>query len=152
MENSMNHIKVSITATIACLTAFWGWLGWLLWAWIASMALDVATGMAAASKEGEWASSIARDGIRRKIGCIAAVLIAAILDLVMGILLEQLGDALPFGYTVFLCPLVVGWYLLTEAGSIIENVGSMGAPVPPWLKKAIAVLKNKVDSAAGENS
>ena len=54
-------------------------------------------------------------------------------------------QALPFTYTVFLCPLVVGWYLLTEVGSIIENAGAMGAPLPQWLKKAVAALRDQVD-------
>lgn len=41
--------------------------------------------------------------------------------------------------------MVTVWYLLNEALSIIENAGRMGAPIPDWLKKYIAVLKNKID-------
>lgn len=67
-----------------------------------------------------------------------------------GILANLPSVTLPFPYTVFLCPLVVFWYILTEAGSIVENVGAMGAPVPEWLKKAIAALKDKVDETAGK--
>ena len=55
------------------------------------------------------------------------------------------GVELPFAYTVLLCPLVVIWYILTEAGSIIENAGALGAPVPGWLSKMIAALENRVD-------
>ena len=57
---------------------------------------------------------------------------------------------LPFTYTVLLCPLVVIWYILTEAGSIIENAGALGAPIPAWLTKMIAALESKVDQA-GDN-
>ena len=41
--------------------------------------------------------------------------------------------------------------LLMELGSILENVGKMGAPLPEFLKKMIAVLKATVDTA-GENT
>ena len=41
--------------------------------------------------------------------------------------------------------LVTSWYLVNEALSITENAGRMGAPVPEWLAKYIAVLKNKID-------
>ena len=44
------------------------------------------------------------------------------------------------------------WYLLNEALSITENAGRMGAPVPEWLSKYIAVLKNKIDSKGDDNN
>ena len=82
------------------------------------MCIDYATGSAAALKEGEWSSAVAREGIWHKIGCVAAVVIAGILDLVVGTILANIpGLELPFTNTVFLCPLVVVWYILTEAGS-----------------------------------
>lgn len=147
MEN-INRFKATVSAALALLTALWGWFGWLIIAWIVCMAMDVFTGMAAACKRGEWASRMAREGLWHKTGCVAAVLIAGILDLVMGQLLGNVGVDLPFRYTVFLCPLVVTWYILTEAGSIIENAGRLGAPIPAWLRKAVAALKDGVDSAA----
>ena len=46
--------------------------------------------------------------------------------------------------------LVLAWYILMELGSITENVGKMGAPVPPWLRRAIAILKDTVDEAGNK--
>ena len=75
-----------------------------------------------------------------------AVAVSGVLDLVVGALMRTLpGGAMPVSYTVFLCPVMVAWYLLTEVGSIIENAGAMGAPVPAWLKKAVAALREQVD-------
>ena len=112
------------------------------------MAIDYITGYSAAAKNGEWSSQIAREGLWHKAGCIFAVLVAGILDAVVGYLLENIhGLALPFEYTVFVCPLVVVWYMLMELGSILENIGKMGAPLPEFLKKMIVVLKATVDSA-----
>ena len=147
----INGFKAAVAAVLAALTALWGWFGWLIVAWIVFMALDYLTGSAAALKQGKWSSAAAREGIWHKAGCIAAVVMAGILDIVIGQILANLPSvALPFTYTVFLCPLVVVWYILTEAGSIAENAGAMGAPVPEWLKKAIAALKDKVDESAGK--
>lgn len=147
MDN-INRVKAALSAALGLLTALWGWFGWLVIAWIGAMVIDYLTGTAAAMKDGEWASETARNGLWHKAGCVAAVAIAGILDLVIGQLLGNMGDALPFHYSVMLCPLVVTWYILTEAGSIVENAGKMGAPVPKWLKSAIALFRTQVDTVA----
>lgn len=146
MEN-VTRFKVAIVAGLAALTALWGWFGWLVLAWVGCMGIDYWTGYGAAMKNGEWSSDIAREGLWHKAGCIAAVVVAGILDAVVGYLLGNIhGLSLPFTYTVFVCPLVVTWYILMELGSILENVGKMGAPLPEFLKKMIAVLKTTVDT------
>ena len=142
----VNAFKAALAALCAALTALWGWFGWVVVAWIGCMLIDYATGSAAALRAGEWSSKSARDGIWHKLGSVVAVIVAAILDVVIGHLLTNLpGVELPFAYTVLLCPLVVIWYILTEAGSIIENAGALGAPVPGWLSKMIAALEQKVE-------
>lgn len=152
MEN-VTRLKAALAAVLAAMTALWGWFGWLVLAWVSCMAVDYFTGYGAAMKNGEWSSDIAREGLWHKAGCIFAVLAAGILDIVVGYLLGNIHAlSLPFEYTVFVCPLVVTWYLLMELGSIIENVGKMGAPIPPFLKKMIAVLKATVDTAGDKAS
>ena len=147
MEN-INAFKAALAALGAALTALWGWFGWVVLAWIGLMLIDYITGSAAALRAGKWSSSTARDGIWHKLGSVVAVIVAGILDLVVGRLLANVpGVELPFTYSVLLCPLVVMWYILTEAGSIIENAGELGAPVPAWLTKMIAALESTVDEA-----
>ena len=142
----INGLKAAVAALCAALTALWGWFGWVVVAWIVCMIIDYATGSAAALRAGEWSSKSARDGIWHKLGSVVAVIVAAILDTVIGHLLANVpGVELPFTYTVLLCPLVVIWYILTEAGSIIENAGALGAPIPTWLTKMIETLESKVD-------
>ena len=152
----INGIKGTIAAVLGCLTALWGWFGWLVVAWVACMLLDYATGTAAALKAGKWSCKAAREGLWHKVGALAAVLVAAILDGVIGLILTNIPTlTLPFDYTVFLTVLVLVWYIMTELGSIVENVGALGAPVPAWLRKAIAALESTVDGAGdklgGEN-
>lgn len=150
MDN-INTFKAAITAILAAMTALWGWFGWIIVAWIACMAIDYLTGSAAALRAGEWSSSVARDGIWHKVGSIVAVVVAAILDMVISTIISNIPNVtLPFTYSVLLGPLVVIWYILTEAGSIIENVGALGAPIPSWLSKMIEALKSNVDDAAGD--
>lgn len=152
MEN-VTKFKAALAAVLAAMTALWGWFGWLVLAWVACMAIDYITGYSAAAKNGEWSSDIAREGLWHKAGCIFAVLVAGILDAVLGYILGNIqGLALPFTYTVLVCPLVVTWYLLMELGSILENVGKMGAPLPQFLKKMIAVLKATVDTVGEKTS
>ena len=144
----INGIKGTITAVLGCLTALWGWFGWLVVAWVVCMLLDYATGTAAALRVGEWSSKVARDGLWHKLGAVVAVLVAAILDGVIGLILTNIPTlTLPFDYTVFLTVLVLVWYIMTELGSLVENAGALGAPVPAWLRKAIAALESTVDGA-----
>nr|DAY47691.1 MAG TPA: holin [Caudoviricetes sp.] len=145
----VNTFKAALSAFCAALTALWGWFGWLVIAWIACMAIDYATGSCAALRAGKWSSQAARDGIWHKLGAVVAVIVAGILDMLIGSIITHFpGMSLPFTYEVFLCPLVVTWYILTECGSIIENAGALGANIPDWLTKAIAVLKTTVDGSA----
>lgn len=142
----VNAFKAALSAILAALTALWGWFGWLVIAWIACMAIDYVTGSCAAIRAGKWSSSVARDSIWHKMGCAVAVIVAAILDMVIGMILTNIPSVtLPFTYEVFFCPLVLVWYILTETGSIIENAGALGADIPPWLTGAIEALRSKVD-------
>ena len=146
MADEMRVMKAMVSTVIAGLTALWGWLGWLVAAWAAGMVMDYLSGSAAALEAGSWSSKAAREGIWHKLGEMAAVLVSGLLDLVLGVLLAQ-APGLPFEYSTFLCPLVVVWYILTEAGSIIENAGALGAPLPRWLSRMVEQLRQRVDES-----
>ena len=144
----MLAVKAAITAALGAFSAFWGWLGWLIAAWVVLMTLDYITGTAAAMKNGEWASQTAREGIWHKAGEVVVVIIAAFADFLLSIVMEQLPMveiALP--EIGLLLPLVLVWYAITELGSIAENAQRMGAPIPAWLVKLMANGKEAVDAA-----
>lgn len=145
----LNHVKAwkaAGTALLGGLTAFWGWLGWLVVGWLGCMCLDYITGSAAAAKAGKWSSQTALDGIWHKAGMIVVVLVAAGADLLICLVLDQLPVIqLPMTYRGLVCPLVLVWYCITELGSIGENAMAMGAPVPRWLPKLLEAGKNAVD-------
>ena len=147
-----NAFKVAVTALFAGVSAALGWFGWLVVAFVACLAGDWASGSAAAAKNGEWKSKKGREGIWHKAGCIVVVLVAAVLDAVIGVAVNNIPSiSLPFTYTVLLCPVILVWYILTELGSIIENAGKMGAPVPGFLKKAIALFRDGLEDKVNKS-
>jgi toxin secretion/phage lysis holin len=146
MEN-LNAFKVTITAIAAGISSWLGWFGWLWVAFVVCLFVDWLTGSAAAAKRGEWSSKKGHEGIWHKAGCIIVVLVAAVLDVVIGTIINNIPSiSLPFTYTVLLCPIALVWYILTELGSITENAGKMGAPIPAFLTKAISLFKGAVNS------
>ena len=148
MEKTVNEVKAAVLAALGLLTGLWGWLGWLVVGWIVCMVLDYITGSMAAAKEGEWSSGQAREGIWHKCGMIVVVVVAAGADLLISLVLANLPVlALPVQYPGLVCPVVLVWYIVTELGSMAENAAAMGAPVPKWLVKLLAMSKSAVDSA-----
>lgn len=151
MDKTINQIKAAVAGLLGLLTGLWGWLGWLVVGWIGCMALDYITGSMAAAKEGEWSSARAREGIWHKCGMIVVVLVAAGADMLLSLVLAHLPLLeLPIQYAGLVCPVVLVWYIVTELGSIVENAVAMGAPVPQWLVKLLAMSKGMVDQAGEE--
>ena len=144
-----NELKLAIAAGVAAMTALWGWFGWIIAALVFLMAADYLCGSAIAMKEHSWSSAAARAGIWHKCGCLLAVVVAGIADLIVGQILGNLPFELPFPYTALFCPMVVVWYILTEMGSLLEHAVKMGAPVPAFLQKALELTLDAVN-ASGE--
>jgi len=143
------EIKGAIALILATLTALWGWLGWAVILWAFCVALDYISGTAAARKAGEWSSQVAREGCWHKLGEIFAVLVAALCDLSLNVVMEGAGVPLPFEVGPVITPLVLIWYIITELGSIIENAGRLGAPIPTWLQQSLKNYKKKLDADKG---
>ncbi len=145
------QIKAAFTASIAFGTALFGWVGWVVVLWLAAMALDYLTGTLAAIANGEWTSRKASQGLWHKLGSIAAVLVAALCDIALGVIADNLGDEiLRINYGCIITPVVAVWYIFTELGSVIENAAKLGAPMPAFLKNLISRLRSAADDA-GEN-
>lgn len=145
------EIKAAIAAALALMTSIWGWTGWAVWIWIACMAADYFSGSAAARRCGEWSSSIARDGLWHKLGEVFAVLVAALCDIALHVLVNGAGVNIGVKIPAMVTPLVLLWYIITELGSIAENAGKLGAPVPKWLQKSLAAYKEKIDAQRGDS-
>lgn len=152
MENNSGWlwVKAIVTAGVGAFGAAFGWLGWLVVAWVGCMAIDWISGSAAAAAKGEWSSATARAGIWHKGGMLLVVLVAFVTDSVLGIVVENL-PGLGFRYTVLVLPVILVWYIFTELGSIAENAADMGAPVPPGLLRLLAAGRQAAEQAAPED-
>lgn len=148
--DKINAFKMSLAAVFGAISAALGWFGWLVVAYVVAMAMDYLTGSAAALKNGEWSSRAAREGCWHKLGSMVAVAAALLFDGIVGMIVNHIpAVSLPFAYTVLIAPVVIAWYIVTELGSVVENAGRMGAPVPAFLVRAIAALHGAVDAAGG---
>lgn len=127
---------------IGLFTALFGWLGWLILLYAFCMVADVASGTALAIKDRQWDSSKARAGLWKKCGSMTTVGVAALVDILLGIIINVPGIKLPFEYTALLCPIVVVWYIIAELGSILENADGMGAPIPAALTNVLKKVKS----------
>lgn len=149
----INTLKASVVAFFGALTAAFGWFGWLVIMFFLCMVIDYLTGTAAAMQKGEWSSAVARAGLWHKCGSLIAVIVSGLADIVVGLVVNNIpAITLPFDYTVLICPIVVVWYILTELGSITENAGALGAPVPKFLKQMIKVFKDVTDATGDKLS
>lgn len=135
MEEKLNTLKIAITAAATAVGGFLGWQGILLIAWVVLMLIDYASGTLAAKAQGNWSSRAAREGIMHKGGMVLVVAVAAIADLVLCVVCGRLPIA--WDWPMLLLLLVVTWYIFTEIGSIMENAGKMGAPIPGWFAAAL---------------
>ena len=147
-----------VSAAAAWLFARMGILMYILLILAVAMAIDYLTGMLASKTEAidhpedlsyGWNSKKGAKGIIKKVGYLCIIAVAVMVD---WLILHAAADiGIEITLKAFFGIMVTVWYLLNEALSIIENAGRMGAPVPDWLKKYIAVLKDKIEQK-GEQS
>ena len=145
------QIKAALSAAIAFGTALFGWVGWLIILWLLATALDYIAGTCAALYRHSWSSAEARRGLWHKLGSIFAVLVAAMCDIALNVVGDNLGiGVFDLGCRCMITPLVTVWYTFTELGSIVENAAAMGAPVPGFLKKLIVKVSSEAEDKTEE--
>lgn len=152
MENNDNIflvIKGAIAAVAGMYSAAFGVVGCLALVWVACMAVDYISGSAAACKNGEWSSTVAREGIYHKGGMFLVVLVAALTDMAVRMAVESI-PGIGIDYKAVILPVVLVWYIFTELGSIVENAAAMGANVPEKLVKLLAAGKAAVEKNGAE--
>ena len=130
MENWFKPVVAVSGAAASYL--FGGWSS-LLSILLTFVVLDYVTGVAAAAKEGKLSSEVGLWGIARKVAIFAVVAVAHLVD-------TTLGDAHLFRDAA------IFFYLANELLSITENLGRIGAPIPPTVQRAVEILRGKSES------
>lgn len=148
-----------LTAILAWLSARLGILLPVMCLLLFAMVMDYITGMLASKRESlehpndpayGWSSKRGAEGIIKKVGYLCIIAVALIVDYIILHVAAQIG--LEISLKAFFGLLVAVWYILNELLSIIENAGRMGAAVPSWLSRYVAVLKDKIDSQGGDEN
>ena len=89
MMETLNKIKLAVVGIAGAITAVFGWMGWLVIGFAACMLLDWITGSVAGSKKDGWSSATARAGLWHKGGMLVVVVVAAALDGLLGIIINN---------------------------------------------------------------
>lgn len=153
MKQVCYAIQAGATALLAWLSAKLGILLPVITILTIAMILDYITGMLASKQEAlehpenpayGWSSKRGKQGIIKKFGYLCVIAVAIMVDWIILHVAAEAG--LQVTLKAFFGLLVAVWCILNELLSIIENAGRMGANVPSWLSKYVAVLKNKIDS------
>ena len=146
------EVRAILSTLFGAATILIGWTGWLFILWCVVMFIDWRLGVMRAKIHNEYSSDIAREGRWHKLSSFYVVLVAGCLDLMIQLGAElKLGIDLPWK-GVILLPIVLIWYILSEAGSIIENAAGCGANVPNWLRRGIKEAQKKVDEPFDEST
>lgn len=144
--------KAAGVGIVGLLAALRSWLGWLVLLYAGTMILDYVAGTALALKNHAWSSSRARQGLWHKCGSILTVGVAALTDILLGLVLNNIPHLqLPFSYSNLLCPVVVTWYIVSELGSILENAAEMGAPIPKFMKNVLEKVTKKCEETSSDS-
>lgn len=110
----------------------------MIYALIALMILDYATGIIAACRTGQWDSSTGFVGLAKKAVILGVVALCNTVDTAMD--------------THTLRQMAICAYALNEAGSIVENIdrAGWGEHIPAFLRNALARLQSTTENKDGE--
>lgn len=152
MKNEYLAAQGAVSAAVGWISARLGLLFWPLAILAIMMVIDYVTGMLASKAEAirhpgdpayGWSSRKGLLGILKKTGYVAIIAVGVCLDQIILTGLAHMGLESPVKGLFGL--IITVWLVLNEMLSVIENAGRMGANVPSWLARYIAVLKGKID-------
>lgn len=106
--------------------------------------VDYVTGLVGAYIARQLNSRIGIVGIIKKISYLGLVAVGMVTDYIIYSALAQLGVSIELGYCVGM--VIVIWLIINELISILENLAEIGVPLPTFITKLIARLKNTVES------
>ena len=140
----MDMVKRFLSAIGTALSSWLGLLATPVYILLLLNIIDYATGLAAAPHRGQERSSYKGvQGIVKKICILLLVGIAAIIDWLLMYAAGTLGITLPF--TFIIASLAAVWLICNEIISILENIGDIGAPLPPFLMKLVQWVKQSAE-------
>ena len=146
METKTKTITEILAAIGGAIASFFCGLPPLIWVLLAVMTIDYVTGIICGlmgrskkTETGGLSSNAAFKGLMKKMLIFLVVLLAALLDKAV-----SMGTGAAFEAVAGATCL---WFIASEGFSILENVASMGVPVPKILMQALEIMRKKADPA-----
>ena len=138
----MKKITEILAAVGGAIANFFCGLPPIMWVLLAVMTIDYITGILCGlmgksqkTETGYLSSGAAFIGLLKKALVILVVLLAALLDKAI-----SMGTGVTFEAVAGAACL---WFIASEGFSILENVASMGVPIPGILKQALEIMRKK---------
>lgn len=129
MDKLIGAAKLVFGGIIAAVSGFIGGMDGIMYALIAFITIDYATGVAVAVKEKKLSSEVGFWGLVRKVCILALVGVAHYIDCYV----MQSGDVIR--------TVAAMYYIGNEGISILENCGNLGLPLPPKLVAVMVQIK-----------
>lgn len=129
MDKLIGAAKLVFGGIIATVSGFIGGMDGIMYALIAFITIDYATGVAVAVKEKKLSSEVGFWGLVRKVCILALVGVAHYIDCYV----MQSGDVIRTAAAMY--------YIGNEGISILENCGNLGLPLPPKLMAVMVQIK-----------
>lgn len=129
MDKLIGTAKLVFGGIIAAVSGFIGGMDGIMYALIAFITIDYATGVAVAVKEKRLSSEVGFWGLVRKVCILALVGVAHYIDCYV----MQSGDVIR--------TVAAMYYIGNEGISILENCGNLGLPLPPKLMAVMVQIK-----------
>ena len=140
----MKKITEVLAAIGGAIASFFVNMPPLVWILIAVMTIDYVSGLICGimgkskkTETGYLASHAAWSGLMKKALILLVVLLSALLDKAV-----SSGAGIQFDAVMGATCL---WFIASEGMSVLENVASMGVPVPKILLKVLEIMRNKGD-------
>lgn len=129
MDKLISTAKLIFGGIITAVSGFIGGMDGIMYALIAFITIDYATGVAVAVKEKKLSSEVGFWGLVRKVCILALVGVAHYIDCYV----MQSGDVIR--------TVAAMYYIGNEGISILENCGNLGLPLPPKLMAVMVQIK-----------
>lgn len=163
MDNTvLNIIKGIFAALTAAIANEYGVLMPVLGVFCGAMVIDFVTGLSASASEGKdnpdagLSSKRGLQGILKKVGYLAVIAVAMMVDWLIYHTIADLGVTVPgiAGANTFFGLLVAVWFIINECISILENVARMSGEnnLPVFLVTVLNLLKRNVEKTGEQGS
>ena len=138
-----NVLHTVIAAALGAFTAYLSNLTVPVIVLIAVMLVDYGTGMLNAWLRNELNSRVGILGIVKKISYFALIVVGMAVDYILNSTFVKINAGFNIGDCIGI--IVVIWLIINEIISVLENLSSIGIPLPKFLQKIVGHLKNSIN-------